>query len=234
MRVDKDQRLAAPQHELVDREQGLGRQILRMHQHQHVDIGRDHVDVGGQRLDLVELLQLVDDRHRPARPALHHRHHVALERQRADQPDDGLFREGQGVDELGQIVFEKALALGREKRDDLLVVGRIGRGEAEINLLALAVERHALQPERDRAVLDIRERLRVVGFETDLAVRRRDILVEQLAHALGVDAVGRNLVAEPVRIIEAQGDRLVDLGEGLQGAGGQRVELARRSDRAAP
>ena len=196
MRVDKDQRLAAPQHELVDREQGLGRQILRVHQHQHIDIRRDYVDVGVERLDLVELLQLVDDRHRPARPALHHGRHVALERQGADQPDDGLFRDGQGVDQLGQVVFEKALALGREKRDDLLVVGRIGRGEAEINLVAFAVERHGLQTERHRAVLDIGKRLRVVGFETDFAVRRRDILVEQFAHALGVDAIGRNLVAK--------------------------------------
>ena len=58
------------------------------------------------------------------------------ERQAADQPDDGLFREGEGVHQLGQIVFEKALALGREERDDLLVVGRIGRGEAEIDLVA--------------------------------------------------------------------------------------------------
>ena len=78
------------------------------------------------------------------------------------------------------------------------------RGEAEIDLLALLVERHALQAERDGAVLDIGEGLRVVDLEPDLAVRRRDILVEQLAHALGIDAVGRHLVAEPGRIIEAQ------------------------------
>ena len=112
MRVDKDQRLAATEHKLVDREQGLGRQVLRMHQHQHVDIGRDRIEVGAEGVDLVELLQLLEHRHWLGWPALHRRHHVALQRQRADQPDDSLFGKRQGVDELGQIVFEKALALG--------------------------------------------------------------------------------------------------------------------------
>ena len=98
-------------------------------------------------------------------------------------------------------------------------------GETEIDLVALAVERHRLEPERDRAVLDIGERLRVVGFEPDLAVRRGDVLVEQLAHPRGVDAIGGDLVAEPVRIIEAQGDRLVDLGERVPGPRRQGVEM---------
>ncbi len=170
VRVDEDQRLAALQHKLVDREQRLGCKVLRVHQHQHVDIGGNGVDVDAERLDLVELLQLVHDRHRLARPALHHGRHVALERQGADQPDDGLFRHREGVDQLGQIVFEKALPLRREKRDHLLVVGRIGRRQAEIDVLALAVERHRLQPERYGAVFDIGKGLRVIAFEADLAV----------------------------------------------------------------
>ena len=129
------------------------------------------------------------------------------------------------MDQLGQIVFEKALALGLEERDDLLVVGRVGRGEAEIDLLAALIERHALQPERDGAVLDIRERQRVETSRRILPLRRRDILLEHLAHALRIDAVGRDLVAEPGRIIEAQGDRLVDPGERPLRAARQRVEV---------
>ncbi len=104
--------------------------------------------------------------------------------------------------ELGQIVFEKALALGLEKRDDLLVVGRVGCGEPEIYLLPRHIERYPLQPERDRAVFGVRERQRVVDFEAHLAVGRRDVLIEQLAHALGIDAVRRDFVGEAVRIIE--------------------------------
>ena len=98
------------------------------------------------------------------------------------------------MDELGQVVFEKALALRLEEGDDLLVVGRVGGGEAKIDLLAFRIERHPLKPECDRAVLDIGEGLRVVDFEPDLAAGCGDILVEQLADALGIDAVGRDLV----------------------------------------
>ena len=141
------------------------------------------------------------------------------------KPDHGLLRKGQAVDELGQIVFEKALALGRKERDDLLIVGRVGRGEAEINLVALAVERHRLQAEGDRLVLDIGKRLGVEDFEAELAVRRGDVLLEQFAHALGIDAVGRDLVAETVGIVKAQGNRLVDLRQGVHGAGRQGVEM---------
>ena len=43
IRIDEDQRLAAPQHELVDREQRLVRQVLRVDQHQHIDVGRHRV-----------------------------------------------------------------------------------------------------------------------------------------------------------------------------------------------
>ena len=224
-RIDKDERLAAFQDELIDRKQRLVRQVLRVHEHQHIDIGRDRIDVGGQRLDRIELLQLLHDRHRLGRTAAHHRHHVAFERQRADQPDHGLLRKRQAVDELGQIVFEKALALGLEERDDLLIVGRVGRGETEIDLLASDIERHSLQPERDGAVLGIRERQRVVDFEADLAVGRCDILIEQFAHALRIDAVGRDFVGEAVRIIEPQRDRLFDPGERPLRAARQRVKV---------
>jgi len=143
-RIDKDERLAAFQDELVDRKERLIRQALRMHEHQHIDVGRDRIDVGGQRLDRIELLQLLHDGHRLGRTAAHHRHHVAFERQRADQPNHRLLWKSQAVHELGQVVFEKALALGLEERNDLLVVGRVGRGEPEINLLASDIERYSL------------------------------------------------------------------------------------------
>src|SRR5882762_8012218 len=56
-----------------------------------------------------------------------------------------------------------------------------------------------LQAEGDGAVLDIRERLRVVDFEAQFALGGRDIFVEQFAHPLGVDAIGWNRIAEPGR-----------------------------------
>ena len=77
-----------------------------MHQHQDVDVGRDRVDIEAKRFELIELAQLFDDRHRPARPATHRRRHVAFERQAADQPNRGALRHGEAVDEAGQVVFE--------------------------------------------------------------------------------------------------------------------------------
>ena len=52
--IDEDQRLAAPQHELVDGIVRLVRQMLRMRDHQHVDVGRHLVEIGRQILDVVE------------------------------------------------------------------------------------------------------------------------------------------------------------------------------------
>ena len=46
-----------------------------------------------------------------------HRVHAAVERQAGDQADDALLRVGQRVDQLGQVVLEEALAVGREERD---------------------------------------------------------------------------------------------------------------------
>ena len=85
-----------------------------MHQHQHVDIGRDRVEIERAIVSTsYELAQLLDDRHRLHRAAAHRRHHVAFERQaRSISPTTVLLREGEAVDQLGQIVFEKALALG--------------------------------------------------------------------------------------------------------------------------
>ena len=211
--IDEDQRVAALQHELVDGVERLVGQVLRMDDHQHVDVVRHLVDVGRDRLHVVELLQLLDHDIGHHRAALHRRHQVAFERQRRHQPDHRLLREGEAVDQLGQIVFEEALALGLEERDDLLVVGRVGGGEAEIDLLAALVERHALEPEGDGAILGRRERLGIEDLQLDLAVGRGRVFLEHLAHALRIDAVGRHLVAELRRIVEAQHDRLVDLAE---------------------
>ena len=215
--IDKDQRLAALQDKLVNREQCLLRQVLRMHQHQDTDVGGHRVELGADRLNLGELTQLLDNRHRPHRAAAHRRHDIAFERQARRKPDRGALRDREIVDEAGQIVFEEAFALRREEGDDLLIIGRVGAGEAKEYLLTLLVERHGLQAERDGTVLDIGEGLRVVGFEAQFATRRRDILVEQFAHTLGVDAVGRRRVAEAGRIIEAQCDRLVDARQCLAG-----------------
>ncbi len=227
IRVDKDQRLATLEHVLVDRElRGVG-QMLGVNHHQHVDFGGDRIDVGRQRLDVDDLAQLADDRLRLARPALQGRKWIAVERQRTEQPDDRALGKRKRVDQPGQIVFEKPLPLGIEERDRLLIVGRIGAGEPEINRLSLIVERHGLQPISNRAVLCVGKRQRVIDFEAELALRRGDVLVEQLAHALRVNAISGRVIAKPVRVIKAQRDRFVDLGQRLARTASERIEMFR-------
>ncbi len=119
------------------------------------------------------------------------------------------------MDQLRQIVFEEALALGLKERDDLLVIRRVGCGEAEIDLLAALVDRHALEAEGDGAVLDGRVGDRIEDLEPKLAAGERSVLLEHLAHPLRVERVGRDLCAEALRIVEAHCDRLVDLDERL-------------------
>ncbi len=132
------------------------------------------------------------------------------------------------MDELRQVVFEEALALGLEEGDGLLVVGRVGGGEAEIDLLAALVERHALKAEGDGAVLHRRERLGIEDLQLDLAAGCGLVFLEHLAHALRIDGIARDLVAQSRRIVEAHHDRLVELLERVARAFGERVEMLLR------
>ena len=90
-----------------------------MHHHLLVDIGRNGVDRRRQGLDIVDLAKLADDGLWLVLPALQHRERVAVERQRAQQPDHGALREGECVDQACQIIFEKPLPLGVEEGDGL-------------------------------------------------------------------------------------------------------------------
>ncbi len=157
---------------------------------------------------------------RLARPA-----ELALQRQAGEQSHRRLLRDGEVVDELGQVVFEKALALGLHERDRLFLVGRIAAGEAEIDELAALVDRHALQAEGDRAVFLVGEGLRIDELDAQLAARGVGVFAQHLAHARGVDAVLRDLLAEPVREIEPQGDRLLDLPQDRARPFGEREQL---------
>ena len=176
-------------------------------------------------MDIDALAQLVHDDLGMGRAALHLGHHVAFELQCRDQPDHLALREGERLDQLGQIIFQELLAIGLEEGDGVGVVGRIAGGQAEIDLLAILVDRHALQPGGGRLVLDIGEGHRVQHLEMDLAVGARDIFVEQVFDTLGIDAVTGRGLAEPLRIIQLQRDRLVDLAEHRLGAVGQAEQL---------
>ena len=50
IRVDENQRAPAAEHELVDGVASYRRQVLRMHNHQHVDVGVDALQLGREAL----------------------------------------------------------------------------------------------------------------------------------------------------------------------------------------
>ena len=131
------------------------------------------------------------------------------------------------MDHLGEVVFQEALALGLEERDQLLVVGGVGGDQAEIDLLAALIDGYALQALGDRAVLLRREGLGIEDLQIDLAVGDRGVFLQRLAHALGVDAIGRDLVAQALGVIEAQRDRLLDRRQRLPRAIGEGIEVRR-------
>ena len=145
----------------------------------------------------------------------HGRHgiaHAAIDRDAGDEADDALLGVGEAVDELGQVVFEEALAIGREKLDGGVVVGGVGGDEAEVAGLAVLVEAHAAQASGDGAILGVGEGFRLDQRELQLALREVAILFEQRLHALEVFAVERGHLAELLGVVEADVDRLLDLG----------------------
>src|SRR5512140_1519681 len=74
-----------------------------------------------------------------------------------DQADDLLLRVGEAVDELGQVVFEEALAVRREEGHDGVVVGEVRGDEAVVAGLAILVQALALETCRSGAVLGVGE-----------------------------------------------------------------------------
>ena len=120
---------------------------------QHLDVGIDHLRVGGDRLHrLVCRSSMVDAYGWPPAALAAHRHHhrarIAIERQRRHHADHRPLRIRQVIDQLGQVVFQEAFALRLEEGDGALVVLQVGAGEAEIHLHAALIDRHALQADR--------------------------------------------------------------------------------------
>ena len=58
IRIDQQQQSAAAHDELIDGVERLGLQLFRMHQHQHIDILVDVIEIRGQGAHIEQLLQL--------------------------------------------------------------------------------------------------------------------------------------------------------------------------------
>ena len=222
LRIDEDQRLAALYDELVDGIERLVGEPDRLDDHQEIDVLGYFFEVRHQRLDLEHLLDLLQN--------LPFRQHLALlgltagNRQRAHEADHVLLRMRQGVDHLGQVVFQEPLALERDEGHQRLVVGAVGGVDAEIDIDPVIAERHALKAGRHGAVLGVGERFGIEHVELHLAAGDVPILLKEGADPLEIALEGRRPLAERGGEIEPDLDRFVDRFEHLAGAVGQRIE----------
>ena len=223
--IDEHEQVATAQDELVDRVLRILGKFLRMHEHEHVDVGIDRFDAGRVEVAHVEgLRELLLDRPRIAHlPRL--RIEADAHRQARDKGDRRLLRRGQIMDQLGHVVFEEGFLFRLEERNDRLAVGRVGSGQAEEDGLAAGADRHRLQAVGRGPVLVFGERQRVDDLELDVAVRTRRHLLEQLAHARRIGAQLRQVLRALVGIEKIQVDRFVELGKDFLGARRQRVEV---------
>ena len=139
----------------------------------------------------------------------------------------GLPRFAELGNHAREVVLQEGLAVRCEHADGRAAGGRVGRGEAEEQLLpAGALER--LDAVGDRAVLVFRERTRIDDFENDAPVGSGDIGVEQRPHPRRESRELRRLLGEGAGHEHAEAQRLLDFAEQRAGALAQRIKMLLR------
>ena len=191
-----------------------------MNDHQEIVVlGRNVFDAAAYRLDLEKLLHLLDDG-----PRFVLLDGIRIDGQKGHQADNLLLRIGEIEHQTREVVFEIPLALGIEEGDDLLIIGTVGSGEAEINLLASGIELDTLKAVGDRLVL-----LDGIGFgvddlEVDPAFRQIGVVLQEFANASDEITIDRRRLGQGARRVKPERQRLVDGLENLPGAVGKCVE----------
>ncbi len=191
---------------------------------QDVDIFRDLIDIGGERPDLEQLADGVDDR--PARAFLIRYGAGAADRQRAYQADDFLLGIGEAIEQLRHVVLDDGLSFDGEKLHQLDIVGAVGPDEAEIAEVARFVIGNARQAEGHGAILRRREGRGIEQLQPDTPVREARVSLEQLLDPDEMLRVRRVALSHDLGEEQAQHDRLVDALYDLLRALGHREQLA--------
>ena len=191
-----------------------------MDQQQDVDVVIDLGDIAGDRFDLEELIDLIEQR-----PGLVLKHRVRFDQQRGQKADGLLFRRRQIESHPGQIIFQEPFTGRIEERHHLPVIGRIGGNQAEIAAFTRLIQWNALQAEPNSIVFLDRERLGIDDFEIDVAPRGLGVVFQQLPHPGRVNAVLGADLGQFAREVEPHLDRFVDLIEHLAGAVRQGKQL---------
>src|SRR5208282_3211131 len=114
---------------------------LRMHDHEDVEIFVDLIGIFAKLAHRELVAHLGEDGPGRGRALSHHRIAEGTRHgKRADKPDYFLLWILEPGDEMRHVIFEEALAIRLEEGDNLLVVGAIGAGKAEIDLIAFVPE----------------------------------------------------------------------------------------------
>src|SRR5205814_3865839 len=103
---------------------------------------------------------------------------TGVERQVGDDADLRLLLARQLVDEAGQIVFEIALAILAEQRNDLAAIDHIGADKTEIK--RVAANRRGGYAFGDRQILFVGQGLGIDDLQLQLAVRVADIFLQEI------------------------------------------------------
>ena len=220
-RVDKQHGMAAPEQVLVYGEQGFLRKILGMHDHQHIDVFIYVIRVRADIAHLEEFLHNVDNG--PAFPDALRR--VAEQRQSRHHADDALFRVGEVIDQLGDIVFQRVLPACLKKRDGGFVIRGVDADQAQVGAVTGRIDGDSVQTAGHGLVFFLRERFRFNDGKFDIATRFRGILFQQVPHPVGVihqlREVGHGLAGH----VKIQAYGFVQAGDDVDGPRRQREQF---------
>ncbi len=150
---------------------------------------------------------------------------AAIDLQPRQHPHHRQLCRRQALHQATDLVLEELLLVQREERNGLGMALGIGAGEAEIDLVAAAIQGHRLQAELCGTVLFLGERLRVDHLQLELATGRPLVGPQQLLDPPRIIAQRHQVPNGPIGIEELQLDGRLQLLENALGALGNGVEL---------
>ena len=233
LRIDKGDQLVTTQHILVEREQRGVFDVRGMDHDQHLDVCINLVSGHRHFTHFIVHLQLLDQcpRWLLVLLLLHHRHHAAAAHggERAHHANDGLVLFGHLLDGACDVILQLGFISRVQEGEHFLLVEALN-GQAEVELVAVAVGRHALDRVRRGLVFLVGVRVGGELFHHQFATTGLAEFIEQILRGARVVAQHRRHHTVIRAGVETQGHWLVGI-KALQdvlGALGQRVELVLR------
>ena len=210
-RVQQREQLAAAQHELINRELRLLRDVLRMRHDEHLDVVVNFLGLHWHLPHGVIALEFLNENPRALAPAglthaLHHRiGRLPEHRQRSHYANKRFVRADDLADRAGNVVFEQALAFQLQRHGHLLRVET--DHEAKVKVFPHRSRRLAFDAVGLRGFLGIAVGLRINFADANFSAGRVAELFKQIFDLGGVGADLRRHARLALREIETHFDR---------------------------